>query len=105
MFQLLLAAVAAAGSVHEYVQRYIATCTSSPSAITAGVMQLPVDHFAATDTRTFGCRFWIDNSSFTKGDAHAPVFFSLGGEGAAGPAGGQISELAAKHGALVVQIE
>lgn len=94
-------------SVHEHVRRHIAPPPASHAgATTAGVMRMPLDHFAAaTDERTFGCHFWVDETSYTRGDARAPVFLSMGGEGAAGPAGGQISELAAKHGALVVAIE
>eukprot|EP00729_Bicosta_minor_P029661 gene29661-24775_t len=95
---------AAPGSIHSHVLQSIIKPSSvlKPSTLT-----VPVDHYnkRKLTSETWEMRYWYDDSHLKKGregskpNAGAPVFLQMGGEGEAGPAGGQQVELAGVHGA------
>ena len=121
---------AAPGSIHSHVLQSIIQPSSvlKPSTLT-----VPVDHYnkrkltsetwemrywyddshlkKGREGKTWEMRYWYDDSHLKKGregskpNAGAPVFLQMGGEGEAGPAGGQQVELAGVHGAYVFSIE
>lgn len=101
---------AAPGSIHSHVLQSIIQPSSvlKPSTLT-----VPVDHYnkRKLTSETWEMRYWYDDSHLKKGregskpNAGAPVFLQMGGEGEAGPAGGQQVELAGVHGAYVFSIE
>jgi pimeloyl-ACP methyl ester carboxylesterase len=88
-------------SIHEHVTQNIIQPTSSAAAST---VEQPLDHFNAQEGRRWKMRYWVDNSSWD-GAADSPVFLSMGGEGASGPPGGQMAELAEKYHGLLASIE
>ena len=47
-------------------------------------LELPLDHFNASDARTRLQRYWVINASWN-GDADAPILLNMPGEGAASP--------------------
>jgi pimeloyl-ACP methyl ester carboxylesterase len=97
---LLVTLVVSRSSIHEHITQHII----KPTATAATTMEQPLDHFNSQEGRTWKMRYWVDNSSWD-GAADSPVFLGMGGEGASGPPGGQMEELAEKHHGLLVSIE
>ena len=64
-------------------------------------LEVPLDHFDPTNTRTWKDKFYINRGSWD--EEGGPIFVEMGGEGACGGVG--VSADAAKHGALMVAVE
>ncbi len=67
-------------------------------------LELPLDHFNASDARTRLQRYWVINASWN-GDADAPILLNMPGEGAASPPPNAASAVAAALGALEIRTE
>lgn len=123
-------------SIHERVLKeivlgpghpYYTDAPASPPAVAAaahgvqgvveGTVLQPLDHFDARSAATWEMRYWVDSrackpSKTTNGTTvNSRVFLSMGGEGAQGPPGGQMAQMAeasladGSGGALLVSIE
>jgi serine protease 16 len=89
--------------IHEYITQHVVHSGHVPLA-TAATVDVPLDHFNLRDTRTWAMRYWVDDRHFDAAKG-GPVFLSMGGEGASGPPGGQMAEMAQDLGGLLFSIE
>lgn len=73
----------------------------SPPGSVVRLLQVPLDHFDSSETRTFPLRYYVDNSVFDAKDG--PLFIEMGGEG---PCGGvRAGKLHEQHKAMAIAIE
>ena len=106
MLQVVAAVALGASSIHEYVTTQIVHGGNMPLREAQNITQKR-DHFNEHDTATWQMRYWVDETYLIDGKVQpdTPVFLSMGGEGASGPPGGQMAELAQTHHALLASIE
>ena len=84
------------------VDTAIAVDANNVSAVVAGTLTLPLDHFNASDSRTIPVRYWFVDKCYKPG---GPVFVIMGGEAGARAPPNICDARAQKYNAFVVYVE